>query len=139
MDREYFHSFDDYKKTEVMQPIALKSNGYAEVKLEFYQMSFSNNAVAYLFETIEKAKNFMKYFNLPANRTPYVGEIKGIEERTVFECLKRKPSDFESLCEQLAEDKKYCVIYAPFAMSWQKGKEEADELGALMAKYGGNK
>lgn len=129
-DKEYFYSFDDYEKMLKNQPIGLSS--YNDIKFDFYEMRFANGAVVYLLNSMKEASDFRKYCQFSSENVPYIGTIKDIENRIVFEALRRNTTDFNSLCEQLAEGRTYCFLFVPFKMSWQESP--AAELAALGAK-----
>ncbi len=115
-DKEYFFSFDDYQKSEKNQPIPLFS--WNENKFDFYEMRFKNNVVIYLFNTLKETIEFRNYCNLP--NVPFTGEINDVTDRVIFESINRNTKDFCDLCNQLAEERKYCFIYVPFKLSWQQ-------------------
>ena len=122
-DIETFFSFDDYERISRQQPVKLTA--YDEFKFDFYEMKFENGASIYLFPTALEAVKFKNCMSFPKERIPFIGKIEDIDNRILVESLKRNNADFYSLCNQLAEDKKFMFIYVPFLMSWQ---ETADNI-----------
>lgn len=129
-DKEYFYSFDDYEKMLKNQPVPLGS--WNNVVFDFYEMRFGNGVVAYLLNSMKEALDFKKYCSFPAEKVPYIGTIKEIENRIIFETIKRNTKDFNDLCEQLAEGRTHCFLFVPFKLSWQENPEA--EFAALIAK-----
>ncbi len=117
-DKEYFYSFNDYQNIMKNQPVALSSWG--DVKFDFYEMRFGNGVVVYLLNTLKETSAFKAYCSLPADKVPYIGSVKEIEDRIIFEAINRNNKDFNSLCTELAEGKEFCFLYVPFDFSWQK-------------------
>lgn len=129
-NKEYFYSFDDYEKMQKNQPIPLSS--WNDVKFDFYEMRFGNGVVVYLLNSLKEAIEFKAYCSFPNDKVPFIGEIKDMINRIVFESIKRTSNDFIQLCEQLAENREYCFIYVPFKLSWQENPQE--EFASLIAK-----
>jgi hypothetical protein len=129
-DKEYFYSFDDYERLTKNQPIPLSS--WNDIKFDFYELRFGNGVVVYLLNTMKEASDFKAYCQFPVDKVPYIGTIKDIENRIIFESINRNTKDFNDLCEQLAEGRTHCFLFVPFKLSWQENP--ADELAALRAK-----
>lgn len=117
-DKEYFFDYSHYKELLKSQPEPMLPN-YGEHKFEFYQFGFQNGVSVFLFEDKEDSIDFVSYMNFETNCI-MCDHIDNSMDRVLKESVKRNTLEFTQLCEQLANDKKYCVIYCPFKLDMQK-------------------
>lgn len=113
-DREYFFSFDDYIKIEQAQPIPISS--WNEYKFNFYEIRFKNNVIIYFFYTLKETLSFKNYIN--TNNILHTGLKSDINERIIFESIKRNVNDFLTLSNELAEGRDFCLLYNPNKLSF---------------------
>ena len=129
-DREYFFSFDDYKKINQNQPIPLKI--WRDVKFDFYEMRFENGVSIFLLNTLQEAYDFKAYCSFTIGIVPFIGLISDINDRVVSDTIGRSTKDLIDLCEQLS-DKKFGFLYSPTDIT--RVADTAQDIEELLKKY----
>lgn len=106
-----FFSYDDYLNyTNKKNVMMLNYNDY---NFNFYDMSFSNGTKIYLFNSLDEARAFKKYFNMDSTKVPFVGLIVDVLDRFIMDGVGKSVDEFVEICKDLAEERKYMIIFIP--------------------------